>query len=166
MVAGTGRERSVEWQFNGYKLSFGGDENIFNLDGNDHCKSLWINITELYSLKWLILCYVISFSIKKKWWQGKQIITIIKKKKKITKFNLNVIHGAIGFLVMPLCIFILSAIGIALCILNLPKLISNEFCISLYLWCFLLYKSKLDFLSRYFYYFWHIVILFTLQISE
>lgn len=76
------RERSVEWQFNGYKVSFGDDENIINLDGNDYCKSLWINITELYSLQWLILCFVISLSMKKKWWQGKQIITIINKKEK------------------------------------------------------------------------------------
>ena len=74
-----------------------------------------------------------DFFLNKKEMMAGKTITIIKKKKKITKFNLNVIHTAIGFLVMPLCIFILSAIGIALCILNLPKLISNEFCISLYL---------------------------------
>lgn len=69
---------------------------------------------------------------KKEMMAGKTNITIIKKKEK-TQFNLNVIHAAIVFLVVPLCIFILSAIGITLCFLNLPKLISNEFCISLYL---------------------------------
>lgn len=34
------KRKECRGQFNGYKVSFGGDKNIINLDGNDYCKSL------------------------------------------------------------------------------------------------------------------------------
>lgn len=42
VVTGSRERREWEVTANGYRVSFGGDENILEIDSNDDCTTLWI----------------------------------------------------------------------------------------------------------------------------
>ena len=64
---GLGRGVNEEGLLNVYRVSFGGDENVLELDrgGGLHSVLSILNTTERYTLKWLSLCYVNFTSVKK-----------------------------------------------------------------------------------------------------